>query len=91
MQSEGIAGVEDAAAVIEREDRVGPVQVRGTQEFEAVLHAGVSTGAEIQLVAAFHSTRFEGAVNLVFEELDRHLGSHDLDLGIQIDQISDQA
>ena len=91
MQSEGIAGVKDAAAVIEGEDRVGPVQVRSTQEFEAMLHAAVWTGAQIQLVAGFHRTGFEGAMHLVFEELDRHLRTHDLDVGIEIDQIADQS
>ena len=90
MQAEGITGVEDAAGVIEREDRVGPVQVRGTQEFEAMLHAAVWAGAEIQLVAGFDRARVEGPVHLVFEELNRHLGSHDLDIGIEINQIADQ-
>ena len=51
MQTEGIAGVEDAGAVIEGKDRVRPVQVRSTEEFEAVLDAALGVGAEIQFLA----------------------------------------
>jgi len=30
-------------------------------------------------------------VHLVFQELDRHLRAHDLDLGVEVDQVTDQA
>ena len=73
MQAEGIAGVEDAGAVVEGEDRVGPMEVGGTEELEAVRHAAAGVGAQIQLLAALDGAGAEGAVHLVFQELDRHL------------------
>ena len=91
VQAEGVAGVEDAGAVVEREDRVGPVQVRSAEELEAVLHPALWVGAQIQFLTALHRPALEGAVHLVFQELNRHLGTHDFDLGIQIDQMADQA
>ena len=90
VQAEGITGVEDAGAVIEGEDRVRPVQVRRAEELEAVLHAALGVGAQIQLLAALHRPALERPVHLVLQELDRHLRSHDLDLGVEVDQVADQ-
>ena len=53
MQAKGVAGVKDAGAVVERKDRVGPVQVGGAEEFEAVVHAATGIGAEVEFLAAF--------------------------------------
>ena len=91
MQAEGIAGVEDAGAVIEGEDRVGPVQVGSAQKLEAVLHAAVRVRAQIQLLAALHRPALERAMHLVFQKLNRHFGSHNLDLRVEVDQVPDQA
>jgi len=52
VQAEGIAGVEDASAVVKGKDRVWPVQVWRAQEFEAVLNAACGIGAQIELLAA---------------------------------------
>ncbi len=90
VQSEGVAGVEDARAVVIRKNRVGPVEVGGAQEFKAVLNAAGWIGAQIELMTAFHSTALERAMHLVLQELDRNLRAHDLDLGIEIDQVADQ-
>ena len=54
VQSEGITGVENARAVIEREDRVRPVQVGSAKELKAMAHTAVAVRAEIQFVATFH-------------------------------------
>ena len=91
VQAEGVTGVKNPGAVVEREDRVRPVQVRRTQEFEAVLHAALGVGAQIELLAALHRAALEKPVHLVLQELDRHLRAHDLDVGVEVDQVANQA
>ena len=91
MQAKGVAGVEDARAVVEGKNRVRPVQVGGAEKLEAVVDAAFGVGAQIELLTALHRSALEGAVHLVLQELDRHLGGHDLDLGIQVEQVADQA
>jgi hypothetical protein len=91
VQAEGVAGVEDAGAVVEGEDGVGPVQIGRAQEFKAVLHAALRVGAQIQLLAALHRPALEGPVHLVGQVGDRHLGGHDLDLRVERKQVADQA
>ena len=91
MQAEGIAGVEDAGAVVEGKDRVGPVQVWSAEKLEAVGHATGGVGAQIELFAAFYRPAFEGPVHLVRQKLDRHLGGDDLDFGVEVEQVADQA
>ena len=91
VQAEGIAGVEDGGAVIERKDRVGPVQVGSAEKLEAVGHATGGVCAQIELFAAFHRPAFEGPVHLILKKLDRHLGAHDLELGVEVEQVADQA
>lgn len=91
VEAEGIAGVKDAGAVVERKDRVGPVQVGGTEELNAVGHAALGVGAQIQLLATFHRAAAEGAVHLVGQVRDRHLRGHDLDLRVAVEQGADQA
>ena len=85
VQTEGIAGVKDARAMVKREDRVRPVQVGGAEEFKAVLDAAGGIGTQIQAFATFDGPAFEGPMHLVFEELDRHLGGNDLNLWIAFD------
>ena len=91
VQPEGVAGVEDAGAVVEAEDRVRPVEVGGTQKLQAVADVAPGTTTQIKAVSAFHRPAAERPVHLVLEELDRHLGGHDLDVGVAVDQITDQA
>ena len=91
VQAEGIAGVEHPGAVIKAEDRVGPVQVGGTEELKAVLNAALGVGAEIQGVAAFHRPAVEGPVHLALQIVDGHLGAHHLNLWIEFQQIANQA
>ena len=90
MQAEGITGVEDAGAVVEGKDGVGPVEIWRAQKLKAVLHAAVWIDAQLQGVAAFHRPRLERPVHLVLQELDGHLGTHDLHGGVQVDQMANQ-
>ena len=77
--------------MIEGKNRVGPVQIGGTEKLKAVADTALRVGAQIQLLAAFHRPALEGPVHLILQKLDRHLGSHDLDLGVEVDQMADQA
>jgi hypothetical protein len=91
VQSKGIAGVENAGAVVKRKDRVWPVQVGGAEEFKLVMHTAGGIGAQIQGFATFHGPAFEGPMHLIFQKLDRHLGSNDLNLRVALDQVPNQA
>ena len=91
VQAKGIAGVEDAGAVVEGKDRVGPVQVWSAEKLEAVGHATGGVGAQIELFAAFYRPAFEGPVHLILKKLDRNLGAHDLDLGVEVEQVAYQS
>ena len=91
VEAEGIAGVEDAGAVIKGKDRVWPVQVRSTEEFEAMLDAALRVGSKIQLLAGLHRAGFEGPVHLILQELQRHLRADDLNVGVEVNQVTDQS
>ena len=54
MKAEGIAGVENSSAVVEGKDRVRPVEVRGTDEFETMMGSALRVDAEIQLITGFN-------------------------------------
>ena len=55
------------------------------------MDAALGVGAEVQLIPGFHGAGSERTVNLILEKLQRHLGSNDLDLWIEVDEVSDQA
>ena len=91
VHPEGIAGVEDPGAVVEGKDGVRPVQVGGTEELKAVLDAALGVGAQVEFIAAFDRAALEGAMHLVFQELNGDLGAHDFNVGVEVDDVTDQA
>ena len=77
--------------MVEGKDGVRPVQVGGTKELEAVLDAALGVGAQVEFIAAFDRAAFEGAMHLVFQELNRNLGPHDFNVGVEVDDVTHQA
>ena len=45
-------------------------------------YAAAVVCAQVEAIASFDSAAAEGAMHLVFQELDRHLGGNDLQLGV---------
>ena len=56
-----------------------------------MLHAALRIDAEIKLFSAFDGSGAERPMDLVFEELNRHLGSNNFDLRVQVNQVSNQS
>ena len=54
VETEGIAGVENSSAVVEGKNRVRPVKVGGTDEFETMVGSAFGVDAEIQLITRFN-------------------------------------
>ena len=88
MKAKGITGVEDAGAVVEGKNRVGPVQVGGTEKFKAVLNTTLWVGAQVQLLSALHRSGSERTVHLVLQKLDRHFRSNNFNLRIEVDEVT---
>ena len=65
-----------------QKNSIWPVQIRGGKKLKSMLYAAAGVAAQIEAIASFDSAAAEGAMHLVFQELDRHLGGHDLQLGV---------
>ena len=53
-----------------------------------MLHAALRIDAEIELLSTFYGSGAKRPMNLIFQELNRHFGSNNFDLRVQINQVS---